>query len=152
MADNKFEHIEIMDRLVFKILALLITTAVFGVAFYLLGFVWWFGPYSLYGLIVPGVLVLVWELIKHRRFWMVWLPTATILVGGVFVFDDISWLSSTMGLLYWVDSYVTCVLLIFAQSRSAYRRWERDMASEVGHEPIVDPVKDAFLEKLFSDE
>lgn len=152
MADINKEHIEITDRWIFKIPSLVIMTLVFGVAFYYLEYIWWFGAYSLYGLIVPGVLVLVWELIKHRHFWMAWLPTATVLIGCLFVFDGIDWLSSLCGLLYWLVSYGTCILLILAQSRSAYRHWERRMASEIGDEPITDPVKDAFLEKLFSNE
>lgn len=151
MADINLEKIEITDRPVFKIVALVIMTVVFAVAFYLLEFVWWLGAYSLYGLILPGVLVLLWELIKHRHFWMVWLPMATILVGCMLLFDDIGWLSTLLGFLYWVASYLTCILQIFAQSRSAYRHWERRMASEVGDKPIHDPVKDEFLEKLFSD-
>lgn len=152
MADIKMDNIEVTDRAIFKVIALVVMTLVYGVSFYLLQFVWWFGAYSLYGLIFSGVLVLLWELIKRRHFWMVWLPMATIIVGGMFLFADVSWISSALGFLYWVVSYVTCVLQIFAQSRSAYRRWEREMASEVGAEPIHDPVKDEFLEKLFSDD
>ena len=152
MADINKEHIEITDLWIFKIPSLVIMTLVFGVAFYYLEYIWWLGAYSLYGLIVPGVLVLVWELIKHRHFWMAWLPAATVLIGCLFTFDGIDWLSSLCGLLYWLVSYGTCVLLILAQSRSAYRHWERRMASEIGDEPIADPVKDAFLEKLFSHE
>ena len=152
MADFNLEHIELTDRPAFKVFAIVVMTLVFGVAYYLLQFVWWFGAYSLYGLILPGVLVLIWELIKHRHFWMFWLPAATVLVGCMFLFDDVSWLRSLLGFLYWVVSYLTCVLQILAQSRSAYRRWEREMASEVGGEPIHDPVKDEFLEKLFAEE
>ncbi|MBQ2383561.1 MAG: hypothetical protein II290_05935, partial [Oscillospiraceae bacterium] len=74
MADINKENIEITDRWIFKIPSLVIMTLVFGVAFYYLEYIWWLGAYSLYGLIVPGVLVLVWELIKHRHFWMAWLP------------------------------------------------------------------------------
>lgn len=152
MSDMRSERSELTDHPVFKIVSLAVMTLVFGVAFYLFEFVFWFGAFSLYGLILPGVMVLIWELIKHRHFWMVWLGCAAVILGCMRVFDGSGWVTSLMGTLYWLVSFGTCCCLILARSRSSYRNWEREMAAEIREVPIEDPVKDAFLEELFKEE
>lgn len=147
----KSERTGLTDHTIFKVVSVIVMTLIFGIAFYLFEFVFWFGAFSLYGLMLPGIMVLVWELIKHRHFWMVWLGVASVILGCMYVFDEYSWIGGLMGVLYWLVSYGTCCCLIWARSRSAYRNWEREMAAEVKEIPIDDPVKDAFLKELFKD-
>lgn len=152
MSDKKLGRGELADHPIFKAVSLAVMTLIFGIAFYLFEFVFWFGAFSLYGLIFPGVMVLVWEMIKHRHFWMVWLGCAAVILGCMVAFDEYSWITFLMGILYWLASYGTCCSLILARSRASYRNWEREMAAEVKEIPIDDPVKDAFLEELFKDQ
>lgn len=151
MEQQRIEYRHISDHPLFKVVGMILTMAVFAVSYFLFMFVLGVEDYLLISLIFPCLMIVVWESIKHRHFWLVWFLGAAVCFAILpFVHASVT---ATMIVVssYWGLSLVVCFWLILACSRAEFRAREREKEGRVGEVSIDDPVKDAFLARLFNE-
>lgn len=135
-----------VDRTIFKGIGAAATGALFALVYYYLRFPADLGLGSTVGLVFPGVMVLIWELLKQRQFWWFWLAGGLICAVGVWLFAG---MENILLHVYWGLSLAVCAALAVLPSRAAIRFCERDRENSVSFAPKA--RKDEFLEQLFAD-
>lgn len=144
-------YLHISDRPLFKLVGILATLLSFIAGYFLFVFVLGVEDNCLISLIFPCLMVVVWESIKHRHFWIFWLIGSSVCFILLAVFSGSVMAMMILVTIYWAYSLGICCWLILACSRAEFRSREREREGRVMEVAIDDPVKDAFLEELFKE-
>ncbi|MBQ9761871.1 MAG: hypothetical protein IJV82_02205 [Oscillospiraceae bacterium] len=139
--------LQYVDHMYFKVVGAALTVALFALVYYYLRFPANLGLNDLVGMVFPGVMVLIWESLKKRNFWWVWLMGCCPCLLGAQLFAS---LENLLLHGYWLISLGVSVALAVVPSRSAVRFRERTRDDGSGDAPKA--KKDEFLEKLFADQ
>ncbi|MBQ7345193.1 MAG: hypothetical protein IJW45_03920 [Oscillospiraceae bacterium] len=151
MEQQEKYYLHISDRPVFKLVGMVATVLSFVAGYFLFVFVLGIEDNCLISLIFPCLMVVVWESIKHRHFWILWMIGSCVCLILLSVFSGSVMVMTILVSIYWAYSLGICCWLIMACSRAEFRSREREKEGHVMEIAIDDPVKDAFLEKLFEE-